>query len=230
MKLLKYLLVLALTISCSGLVASSSPEQIVLTSQNSVLLLGEVNDQAVDNVMHDILDLREKNEKSKIYISILSPGGNIDAGMRLIRFLKTQENVDTITVFGASMASGIVEGNPGERLILKDGTLMFHRATVTLSGQIDDGELESRLAYFKEIVDDMEKTNYERMMLTKADYKAYVKDELWLFGQRAIREHAADRIVSIKCSKELLKTKISMSIKVLIFSNTVEVSACPLLN
>ena len=205
-------------------------ESILLTPDNTINLRSVVTDESVKQVMDTINNLRSKDEKKTLYLVINSPGGSIAAGMDLIRFLDTQDNIKTITIFAASMASAIVEAYPGERLMTSDATFMFHRASGTFSGYFNDGEVESRLAQAKKIVDIMEEHNYSRIGISKSKYKELVKAEWWIVGADNIKQNIADRVVKIKCNKELTKQKIKVEVQTFFGPIMSEVPACPLLN
>ena len=133
------------------------------------------------------------------------------------------------------MADNIVQSLPGERLITESGILMAHRASGGFQGQFNDGELESQLKLWKGIVDEMERRNYERVGISKAKYKELVKDEWWSDAKTSIKENRADRIIRLKCSKDLVESKIKVKKIMFIFgmpiesNEFIEVSACPLL-
>ena len=175
-----------------------------------------------------ILNLRAKDANSKIYLVMDSPGGDVGAGLAFIKFLETQSNISTITINAASMASGIVESLP-ERLIVKDGTLMFHRAKIGLEGYINDGEMESELAYFKKVVQVLEDINRKRFGMTLAEYRQTVAKEYWLFGQEAVEKKAADRVVEISCDKALLDSRVEKIVGSFFGSKTIVYSGCPII-
>lgn len=221
MKAMLLSLLLILSFSCSA-------EVIKLTPANTVNIRTEINGKSVSDAMIKIADLRAKSPEETIYIVLNSPGGSIPDGLDFIRFLDTQENIKTITIFAASMASAIVEANKGERLIVEDGILMFHRAKVGVQGQIGDGELESQLDNIKRIVESLEIKNADRMNMSLKEYKSKVKDEYWLFGKQAVKEDGADKIVKIECSKELIDAKNVATISSFFGSVTITFSECPL--
>lgn len=205
-----------------------SAETIVLTPSNTVNIRTQIDDNSVRNAMQEIVRLRGENEKEIIYLVLNSPGGDVGAGLNLIRFLDTQENIKTITMFAASMASAIVEANKGERLILETGALMFHRAKIQLQGQIGNGELESELAFIKELIRILEVKNADRMDMDLEDYRTKIKDEYWIVGKQAVDKKGADRIVSIKCSPELLTKVEDLSMESFFGTISLKFNACPL--
>lgn len=205
---------------------------ITITSENSVLLRGEVNDDSVSKVQKEIsvLVIKRGLRDYPIYLVLDTPGGSIDAGLNLIESLKTVNNLETITLFAASMGSAVVEAVPGRRNITDNGILMFHRARGGFEGQFEDGEAESRLEMAKKVVRKMEQVNADRMKLTLKEYKAKVVNELWVLGSESVAKNAADRIVTVTCSRELIEGKEIIQFSVMgMFSVDVEFSKCGLI-
>ena len=98
------------------------------------------------------------------------------------------------------MAHGIAQAIPGKRYATSNSILMAHRASGGFNGQFNDGELESRLKLWKEIVQRMELRNAERLGLDIKDYKLKVINEWWCTGSNCKKENVVDEIISIKCS------------------------------
>lgn len=209
---------------------STAYGQVLLTSKNAVTLRGEINYKSMDDAVKEVLKLdSERKSNTPIYLVVESPGGSISAGEAGIEALKTVQNLHTITIFAASMASAIVEALPGKRLILESGTLMFHRAAGSFEGQFETGEVESRLAAAKDVVLRLESRNANRLGMKLSDYKAAVKDELWVSGDKTLGKYA-DKIVSIKCSKDLIEAVSVREISIMgLFTLRIETSKCPLL-
>ncbi len=215
-----------------GLASFAAPSNTInLTSKNHVLLRNEVTPESMHKVALELARLVAVRgaQDYPLYLVLDSPGGSIDAGLDFITFTKTIPNLQTITIFAASMAAGIVEALPGRRNVIENGTLMFHRASGGVQGQFESGELESRLDFYKRIVRSMEVQNAVRLGLTLSDYKSKVKDELWIYGYENITQRAADSVVSVTCSEELITGKTRESFTIMIFTIEVEFSKCPLL-
>ncbi len=225
---MKLLVLIAALLSCS---VFSYAGTIFLNASNTVVFRGVVDSQTVLTASLDLVakDLKRGTDNYPIYLVLDSPGGSIDDGEDFIAFAKTFKNVQTISIFAASMASAIVEALPGKRLVTENGILMFHRAKGGVSGQFETGELESRLAFYKDIVRGMEQRNANRMSMSLESYKAKVKDEFWLVAKEAVAQKAADAIVDVKCSQELIDAKTVGFVQVFIFEIKVEYSGCPLL-
>lgn len=205
--------------------------KINLNVDNTVVFRGEFTNESVNVVqkkLHNLVKIRG-SKTYKIYLVMDSPGGSIVAGATLIEFLKTIPNVDTITIFAASMAAGVVQANSGRRYITESGTLMFHRASGGLFGQFENGEVESRLAYLKSTILAMEVKNAVRMKMSLEAYKKAIINEYWLFSGAAVHKGAADELSDIICSSELIDKSDIQTVMVMgIIPLKISYSYCPL--
>src|SRR5574343_649821 len=214
----------AILISCT---AMANPV-LNLTEKNSVNFRGPVTDASVAEVGAKLLKLRETT-KENIFLGVDSPGGSIMAGFDFIEMTKTIPKLHTVSLFAASMASAIVNALPGKRLITESGIHMYHRAAGGFQGQFENGELESRLNFFKSLVKTLlENKNAARMGMSIDEYKAAVKDEYWVAGAEAVQKKSADIVVSIKCSKELIEATETMNIATIFGNINLVFSKCPL--
>lgn len=207
-------------------------ETITLTTNNSCSLEGAVNKVSMNKLKLCIVNktLKRRGRNYPIYIYVNSPGGEVYSGLQFIEFVKTIKNVKTITQFAASMAAAIVQGNPGERLITPMGISMFHRARGGFRGQFEDGELESRLKMWKNIIRGMEQMQADRIGITLKQYKKNRKDEWWVFGTANITKNVSDKMVSVRCSPQLIKRRYKSTTRTFFGKRTVEKSECPLVN
>lgn len=222
-------LILALAIALLPKLAAA--ETIILTTTNTVTFRGEVSLESTTRMQLELTALEVLRGKADypIYLVMDTPGGSIFAGENFIEFAKTIRNVKTITLFAASMGSAIVQGLPGERLVVDTGIYMYHRASGSFEGQFEDGELESSLEFWKSYVRVMEQRNADRLGLDLKTYKAKAKDEYWVRGKAAVAEKSADRVVSIKCSTSLINQEITEVSFSLFGPASVTYSGCPLL-
>jgi len=205
-------------------------KRILLTPENTIVFRGEVTDESAmlaQIKLAKLVAIRGAN-LYPLYLVLDSPGGSIDAGLGFIEFAKVVRNLKTISIFAASMASGIVEALPGERLVVQNGTLMFHRAAGTFRGYFETGEVESQLMFGKSIMRQMENVNASRMRRKIMDYKELVRSELWLYSTNNLTFRAADKVVDIVCSQRLIDSRTTVSFESLFGLGTVSFSGCPL--
>lgn len=225
--------IIALCITVFAAASTLKPEQrtIELTTTNTVVFRGAVTNQSAQDIALKVFAKHYSRESinEPIYLVLDSPGGSITAGNNLIEFLKTIPNLHTITIFAASMAHGIAQALPGKRYIANHGIMMAHRASVRMGGQINDGEFESRLKMIKEIVERMERRNASRIGISIEKYRQRVKDEWWTTSSSCKKENHCDAVVAIKCSPDLVKSRVSGIINSMFSSKEVKFSGCPLI-
>lgn len=198
--------ILVLTMLISSLSWANNYQTIALKEDNTVVFRGKVSSASVDMYGAQLLNMSTNLEDNEtIYLVIDSPGGSIWAGMNFIAVMNSvPQNVVCIAIFAASMAHGFLQACPGKRYITANGISMIHRASGSFQGQFNEGEVESRLEFWKSIVEIMEKNNAKRMGLTLKTYQSLAKDEFWCTGKNCVKYSFVEDITNIKCSPGLL--------------------------
>ena len=211
------------------MLAFSKP--ILITLKNSVTLDGPVTQKSVDTVAQKLLKLSNQAPLSEeLFLVLDSPGGSVMAGLNFIQLMKSiPQKVSCIAMYAASMAHGILQQCTGDRYVTENGMIMIHRARGTISGQFNDGEMESRLKFWKQVVTNMEAKNALRQGITLEKYKKLAKDEYWCFGAECVHDNVADFETNIRCGQDLLKKTITVEKRFFFGSFTIEKSACPLI-
>lgn len=218
----------ALLVFAAPLFAQAKP--IVLNTLNTVTFRGPVDGGSITEAqlaLTRLVNLRGSANYT-IYLVFDSPGGSIIAGDAFIQFAKTIRNLETISIFAASMASGIVEALPGKRYVTANGLMMFHRAAGGFQGYFNDGEVESQLRLWKAIVQEMEVTNAKRLGISIQEYKLKVITEYWLYGREAVEQKVADEVADILCTPELIKKREVVTSESPFGSSDQTWSGCPL--
>lgn len=210
--------------------AAKASTPIVLNTSNTVVMRGPIGGGSVTSVQLELVKqvIKRGLKQYPIYLVLDSPGGSIEAGFMFVNFAKHIPNLHTISIFSASMASAIVQELPGERLVTDNGTLMFHKAYAGIEGTVETGSLETQLWYIKKRVLKLETGNANRMLMSLADYKGLIANELWLDAEDSVRYRAADRIVDVVCSADLIKKTTTVSVMSFFGQATYSFSACPL--
>lgn len=213
----------------SPLANSKDPEILEFSKKNTVVLREAVTQSSVTALQKEISDIsNELSDDDTIYLVLDTPGGSISAGESLITYLKAlPQKVVTVTMFAASMGF-IIAQYLDDRLILPTGTMMTHRAHLSLKGQVP-GEFETRYNYYRRMINRIETYIAKRM---KTDIKTYARlrtNEYWASGETAIKSRMADKIVLAKCGEDLSGTKQS-TVNTLLGSVLVTWSECPLMS
>lgn len=212
--------------------ASAHGKELLLTSANTVSINTGISSESVDQAIKDLIaaDEARKDSNTPIYIVLNSPGGSIIAGNKLINFANTIPNVHTVCMFCASMAHAISQGIKGTRYATEDNIMMAHRAKGGFSGQFEDGEVESQLKLFKSYVRAMELRNAKRIGISLRQYKSKVVNEWWTYGAESVQQNIIDSLVTLACSKELIRKKVPVYQQTMFgLIKSGESSACPLI-
>jgi ATP-dependent Clp protease protease subunit len=217
------------------LVVGNSAERdgvIVLSKDNVVVLNDVMMPDTTSAVIQKTKSLDGKSDKP-IYIFLNTPGGSVQAGLEMFEALSGLDRpVNTVTLFAASMGFQTVQ-NLGERLILKNGVLMSHRATGEFKGSFGGrppSQLDARYGLWLRRTLELDEQTVKRTKgkQTLTSYQAAYADELWLTGTEAVEQGYADRVVTVKCDKTL-NGSVERSENVLgIIEVKYKISNCPI--
>lgn len=171
------------------------------------------------------------NAAYPLYIVFFSPGGSVDAGLMLYETVKAYTNIHTIVIRGYSMAAILPQLIPGKRYIIETGEIMFHRISFAANRQQNPDQAQSLLNSVKALEAFIERKVLARTGLTVEEYRRKSNEEWWVNAQEAIDRNLMDEEVTIKCSKELLKQRTTITIQPLPFLPPMEIESaeCPLL-
>jgi ATP-dependent Clp protease, protease subunit len=184
-----------------------SGSNLILSERNTLSFNQQVTDDSIAKLEMDLQTMsRSLPENDDIILVMYTPGGSVEAGLRLIDLLPAiPQRIKTLTIFSASMGFQIVQ-NADERLILPNGVLMSHRASGGVEGQFN-GSLEKRLAYIGRMLARLDTQAADRMGMKLNSYRKLIADEYWATGEDAVSDKAADRVVYAVCDKTLEGTK-----------------------
>lgn len=211
---------------------SNDASRIVLTADNVVNLNGEINDQSVAATIQALQKL-DNGSKKPVYLFVYSPGGSIQTGFELIEAVKgLARPVDGIVMFGASMAFQLTQ-SLHSRNILKNGTLMNHRATGGFEGQFGGqapSQIDSRYSFWLQRLKELDEQTVSRTKgkQTLQSYQESYKNEAWYTGTQAVEQGYADTIVTVRCDKSLQGTT-THKVDFMGMQIQFESSACPLI-
>lgn len=227
----KLVLILStVAVAFSANAASSTSAELVLTSDNVIVMNQEFDDMTTSAVMKKAQDLDAKLKSNEpLYLVIYSPGGSIQAGLELIEFLNgLNRPVHTISIFAASMGFQTVQNVKGTRYITKFGTLMAHKAKGGFSGEFP-GQIDSRLSYYLKRLGELDEIVVQRSggkIKSSNDWRAVYANEHWVDGFDAVKEGLADQVITLKCDHSLNGNNV-VPYNFMGFSILVTFSKCP---
>jgi ATP-dependent Clp protease protease subunit len=185
-------------------------EVVVLTDSNTVVLTGVIEGESVAKVIVKVKELNQLHfvGSKPIYLFLNTPGGEIQTGLEMLEALHgSKRPVNTVTLFAASMGFQTVQ-NLGERLILKNGVMMSHRAAGRFEGYFGGpfpSQVEGRYRFWLSRLDGMDKQTVSRTngKQTLESYQKAYADELWLTGGQSVNGGYSDRVVTARCDSSL---------------------------
>lgn len=208
---------------------------LTLGSKNMVLLRGPVTDKSVADLQNQVLALSHTLARSEsIYLVLDTPGGSIPAGVAFIETARgIPQKVKTVTMFAASMGFHIAQ-NLDTRYIAPNGTLMSHRATFGgVGGEVGsngEGQLVTRLNWSLRSLQLLDFQAATRMGLALPLYQQMIANEYWVDGQDAVNAKAADEVIQLTCSQELIEKRTSIVVETLFGNLQADFSGCPLIS
>jgi ATP-dependent protease ClpP protease subunit len=212
--------------------ATIDPSAIMLTPQNHVLIKGEISMGTMLEAQVEMMELIEKrgNHPYPLYVVLDTPGGDVIAGMRFYELIKPYKNIHTITLNAFSMGAIFVEFIEGSRLVTETSTIMFHRMALAMPNT-SIGQQISRLNYYAQMEQEIYIKLADRIGIDVNELYAKLDAEWYLSAREALKSNVADKVVSVRCSKELLKKFVVRELPVLPGFPPIEikVSACPLM-
>jgi len=220
----KLLTTIALAFS---LVASAKPaELVILTPENTLNLFGEVNEGMVERVATTLPKLG-----NTVYVNLVSPGGSIIAGKRIIDQLSAAINngkkVVCIPHLAVSMAFVILQSEAcPHRMALPSSVLMQHQPSIGFEGPLRSvaNQFDAARAEILEI----EAMQANRLKISVDKYRELTNFEWWLnTGAISIKANAVDSIGNVICSPALLKRKRIDEVQSLFGTIKLEGSECP---
>lgn len=203
-------------------------KKLILEKENCVVFNQAFSARYVATVQQKLLDLSSKLEPNEpIYLIMDSPGGSIIAGLDFIAFIKSLPNpVHTLTLYAASMAYITVQ-MLDKRYIAPQGILMSHRARATISGQLP-GELNTMMGFFKQLTDSVSIKVAKRLKMPVSAYESLIINEYWTFGDIAVKNNHADKVITPVCGDTLKGTE-TVLVRTFFGSAEVVFSKCPLI-
>jgi ATP-dependent Clp protease protease subunit len=180
------------------------PEVVVLKPGSFVRFTEEVTEVSVSRFIKDFLN--QTGDNITIYID--SPGGSVMDGLRAMEAVKSAKaanpnlRVTCLVGSAASMAFYFLQAVCDDRFVSPTTILMHHQVSGGVQGQIRT--MDARISFVKRLVDVLDGQIAARLGLTVKELQEKIVSDWWLVGEDAIKNKAADKIVLVTCSQELL--------------------------
>jgi ATP-dependent Clp protease protease subunit len=188
---------------------------------------GAVDGNTVGKAMIDLAAAPDP----ELYLVLDSPGGSVVDGMQLVDFAQgLGKKIHCVASFAASQAFIFLQSPMcTTRTVLPNALIMQHVGTAGLPPQ-QFPNLGSMFNMLKRLTDRVDEMQSKRMGISLDKFHAAIRDDLWLWGDDAVKFGAADKAETASCSKELLESKVTQDVQVFIFTLKVTWSGCPLIS
>jgi len=173
-------------------------------SSKVILLNTPVFMSSVNAIIEELENI--KNNSTKVYLVIDSPGGSVIDGARLISYMESSSlEINTVCEsLCASMAAQIFEAGRN-RYMVNRSILMFHQASGGTRGTLEG--MLSQLTMIKLYVDRLDASVAARAGLDYTEFKQKIAYEYWLEAADAVDTRLADQLISISYKKSGKNTK-----------------------
>ena len=228
--MIRVLMAILLTISTACFAAQPPSNLLVLTPDNHVPLVGEINGKSVSDFLKNFTAL----EGNRRIVFISSPGGSVIDGMKLIQTVRDEKvanknlRVSCYVDEAASMAFAITQSICDERHGGATSMLMQHQATYGLQGS--DNQIASRLKMISSVLKVLDGIQAKRIGISVEELRKRSSDEWWTVGEEAVKANTLDSLAAVVCTKELIEQTRELKFSSMFFgSGTAVFSKCPLL-
>jgi len=194
-------------------------ETVEFNTTNNIVLKGEVNSKMVSNFIYD---LNKKTNKSDVYVYLNTNGGSVHEGMKIVSEINKYGST-CIAERAYSMGFVILQACK-ERMILPHGSIMQHQ--ISLGVMNEKGKIDQYMKYIDQIEDEMTRTQALRVGLSSEEFALKTMNEWWLYGEKAVTNKCADKVVNVECTKELTKKTYTEKK----YGYTFTYSKCPLVS
>jgi ATP-dependent protease ClpP protease subunit len=167
------------------------------------VLRGEVNDSSVREAGKELMMKSKFIAKTdRLYLVLDTPGGHLDAGTRLIEIAKgLPQKVDTVILEASSMGFYIAQALD-ERLITRYGQMFQHLGYMGAPQGRPD-LVTSYVTFVGRQFEILHQISAKRMGISLQAFMALIQKDYWLQGQDAVDQHAADRVVDVRCADSM---------------------------
>ena len=174
----------------------TSAKDILLDTNNTLLLRGEINDKLATDF---VFDLNRRTTKTELYVFLDTNGGSVDAGNKIVNEIQ-KHNLTCIAQKAISMGFVILQSCE-KRYVTPLSTLMQHQISYGVSDE--KAKIESYVEFIKQIGEELTEMQANKIGITTRDFKLNTYNDWWLFGKKTIQENCADEMVDVYCTPKL---------------------------
>lgn len=175
-------------------------ERISLNTTNLLTIKGQINEKLASRFVYEV---NKNGKKNGLYVFIDTNGGDVDAGNQIVDEIQ-KHNLTCIAKNAISMGFVIMQ-SCHERYITKYGIMMQHQMSY---GVMDEkAKVESYVNFISQIGETLTRMQANKIGIDVDEFTKKTYNDWWLFGDNAIEEGVADKVVDVSCTSALTNIK-----------------------
>lgn len=174
----------------------------IINNDDIITLYTEINDNTAKFIINRLNKLSEDKKNNKpILFYINSIGGDISAGIRIINaMMVSRRPVYTINVGIAASMSAYIFSHGKLRIMLPNTTLMFHHASISISGDIES--VTGRILDIRDTMERLDRYVCDRSGYNYNMYRFKISNEWWIDMKQASELGFVDSVTLIQFPAE----------------------------
>lgn len=200
---------------CSAGDSSKETNSDTLRIKNDMITLyGEINDASAYDVVTKIHALQNVDKDRPILLLLDSPGGSVDAGLRIIDAMQVSSRpVFTVVVGTAASMAAYIHSYGIKRYMFPRANLMYHMASNGMMGEINHSA--QRLKYVQALIDDLDENICKRSgKITLEEFQVHKANEWYVLSTEAKELNLIDGVINLTnfpaSGKPAMKEKVKI--------------------
>lgn len=181
----------------TALAQKSIVSSTITIKDDIVTLYGEVSDASAYAVVTKIHELQFVDKDKPILLLLDSPGGSVEAGLRIIDAMQISARpVYTVVIGEAASMAAYIHSYGVKRLMFPRANLMYHMASNGMIGEINHST--ERLKYVQALIDDLDENICKRSgKVTLEEFRIHKANEWYVLAKEAKELNLVDGVVNL---------------------------------
>jgi ATP-dependent protease ClpP protease subunit len=173
--------------------------EIELNTTNVITIRGVINDKLASDFVYEL----NKNTNRNKYVYINSPGGSVDAGLKIVEEIQ-KNKLDCIAQKAYSMGFIILQ-SCRNRYITNYASVMQHQISFRIGNE--KKKIENYIDYINQIEERLINLQIKKIGIHKSKFLKHINDEWWIMGENILKENIADEMINVNCTSKLTNQK-----------------------
>lgn len=200
------------------------PSDVVISGNNLILLRGPISGSTASSITEQLLTAQGK----EVYLFIDSPGGSVIAASRIMASMRSSGKKVVCVAETAISAAFMILQACNVRLITYSGITMQHNASLAV-GRKEIPNFQTFTQFIYRMLDITTEFQAKRIGMTTEEFTNLTKDDWWLFSFDAVARNVVDGLVTVRCTEDAIKGRVSITVQTMFGSGEFKFSKCPVL-